>query len=218
METVKMPVGKIDMRAQKMFFSYEVRTSDNVKLRLAGTIFWRVRDVSRMISMTSDPSGDVSQHARSALIQAFSKATLSSFMSEFNNITMEAFRAQASDGFYLERGVELQSMELTRYDCVDAETALVLQQIIQETTNRINQLQKSESENEVRSARLQADIELEKQRTELIHSRAENTRIEADMAGRAAGAELAQSASTFIAGLNESLPDVAARVDLYKLH
>merc|ERR1711879_369928 len=137
-----------------------------------------------MISMTSDPTGDISQHARSALIQGVSKVPLSQFMSDFNNITMAAFGLQAADGFYTERGVELQSMELTRFDCVDEETAAVLQQIIQETTNRINELQKAESENEVRSAHLKADIQLEAQRTELIRSQAENAQLEAEMMGQ----------------------------------
>jgi len=214
----KETVMNIDLRARKMFFNYEVRTGDNVKLRLEGTIFWQVKNVATLISMTSDPSGDISQHARSALIQGVSKVPLSKFMSDFNNITMEAFRTQATDGFYAERGVELQSMELTRFDCVDRETADVLQQIIQETTNRINKLQKAESDNEVRSARLKADIALEKQRTELINAQAENRHLEAEMAGQADGTQLVKSAATFIDGLNSSLASVDARVELYKMH
>jgi regulator of protease activity HflC (stomatin/prohibitin superfamily) len=213
----KALISKIDLRARKMFFNYEVRTGDNVKLRLEGTIFWQVKDVAKMISLTSDPAGDISQHARSALIQGVSKVPLSRFMSDFNNITMEAFNTQAKDGFYAERGVELQSMELTRFDCVDAATAKVLQQIIQETTNRINELQKASSENDVRSAHLRADIALEKQRTELIRTRAENTRLEAEMAGQADGMKLVETASTFIDGLSASLPSVDSRVELYKL-
>merc|ERR1719326_997261 len=136
----KANITKIDMRARMMFFTYEVRTSDNVKLRLDGNIFWRVKDVKKMISATSDPEGEVWQHARSALIQGVSKTTLSFFMANFNNISMEAFATQAADGFYAERGVEMISMEVTRFEPVDKETAAVLQQIIQETTNRINKL------------------------------------------------------------------------------
>jgi regulator of protease activity HflC (stomatin/prohibitin superfamily) len=214
----KVPVTMIDLRARKMFFNYEVRTGDNVKLTLEGTIFWQVKDVAAMISMTSDPSGDISQHARSALIQGVSKVTLSAFMSDFNNITEAAFATQASDGFYAERGVEVQSMELTRFDCVDPETASVLQQIIQETTNRINQLQIAESQNEVRSAKLRADIELERQRTDLIRTQSENAHLQAEMEGQAEGTKLVESVATFIDGLNTSLPDVTSRVDLYRLH
>merc|ERR1712093_93774 len=104
-----------------MFFKYEVRTSDNVKLQLEGTIFWQVRNVSMMIHATSDPEGDVWHHARSALIQAVSNATLQRFMSGFNGIVMDAFRRQALDGFYEERGVELLSMGVSRFDCADPE-------------------------------------------------------------------------------------------------
>ena len=35
-------IEKIDLRAQYLSFDFEVRTNDNVRLRLQGTIFWRV--------------------------------------------------------------------------------------------------------------------------------------------------------------------------------
>eukprot|EP01052_Picozoa_sp_SAG31_P035730 SAG31_NODE_4351_length_3323_cov_2.160360_1_plen_434_part_00 len=68
----KVPVIKIDTRAQYAFFAYGVRTNDNVELTLEGTIFWQVVDVPLMISKTSDPKSDVWYHSRSALIQAVS--------------------------------------------------------------------------------------------------------------------------------------------------
>jgi len=211
-------VTKIDMRARMMFFTYEVRTSDNVKLRLDGNIFWRVRDVKKMIDASSDPEGEVWQHARSALIQGVSKTTLSVFMARFNNITMEAFATQAADGFYAERGVEIISMEVTRYEPVDQKTAGVLQQIIQETTNRINRLQVQNSENDVLAAKLAADIQMEKQRTELIETQSKNQQLQARMQGESGGMKRARGVKAFIDGLNTSLPNVSKRVELYKLH
>merc|ERR1712091_270358 len=100
-------------------------------------------------------------------------------MSGFNQIVMESFGRQAQDGFYVDRGVELQSMELTNFDCADAETAKILQNIIQETTNRINKLTAQQSENDVNAAALSADIKLERQRTDLIQTKAENERLQA---------------------------------------
>merc|ERR1719163_524255 len=214
----KVNVSKIDMRARMMFFTYEVRTSDNVKLRLDGNIFWRVVDVKKMIDTTSDPEGEVWQHARSALIQGVSKATLSVFMARFNNITMEAFAAQSADGFYQERGVEIISMEVTRYEPVDAKTADVLQEIIQETTNRINRLQAQNSENDVLAAKLAADIQMEKQKTELIATQAKNEQLKAQMQGESGGMKRAMSAKAFIDGLNSSIVNVSKRVELYELH
>jgi len=209
---------KIDMRMRKMFFSYEVRTGDNVKLQLQGTIFWRLNDVPLMINVTSDPEGDVWHHARSALIQAVSQSTLQIFMKSFNNITMEAFNSQASDGFYSGRGCTLESMELTKFETTDANTKTILQKIIQESTNRVNRLQKQKGENEVKAAELAAEILLEQQKTQFINAQASNKRLEAKMQGEAAGMTLMRAADSFIGGLNETVDNVTARVELYKLH
>lgn len=158
-----------------------------MKLRLDGNIFWRVKDVYKMIYVTSDPEGEVWQHARSGLIQGLSKTTLSGFMANFNAISIEAFAAQAADGFYTERGVEIISMEVTRFEPVDKKTAEVLQQIIQETTNRINKLQVQNSENDVMAGKLAADIQMEKQMTELIETQSTNMLLQSQMQGESDG-------------------------------
>merc|ERR1712054_474104 len=126
-------------------------------------------------------------------------------MASFNNITMQAFETQATDGFYAERGVAIISMEVTRYEPVDKKTAEVLAQIIQETTNRINRLQVQNSENDVLAAKLAADILMEKQKTELIHTQSKNKQIEAQMQGKSGGLKRAMSAKAFIDGLNSTM-------------
>lgn len=214
----KEPVTMIDLRAQQQFYNVEVRTSDNVKIRMQGTLFWQVQDVLTMIAMTADPAGDVSQRARSGLIAAVSKHTFSSFMNDFSNITQEAFTAQSTDSFYAARGVRLQSLEMTRYEMVDQETANILQLIIQESTNRINQLQQQESENDVKAAKLVADIDLEKKKTSLITTQAANEKLQASLQGQAAGTELVESAVAFIDGLSDTVTEVADRTALYRLH
>merc|ERR1712066_1118852 len=95
----KVPVTKIDLRAQYAFFEYAVRTSDNVELVLEGTIFWQVTNVPQMIHATGDPKGDVWYHARSALIQAVSQVTLEEFMASFNEIVTNA--TSSDDKFYI---------------------------------------------------------------------------------------------------------------------
>ena len=104
-------------------------------------------------------------HARSALIQAVSSVTLETFMASFNTIVSEA--AETDVAFYEGRGVRLHGLEVVRFECVDGKTAGVLQEIIQETTNRINRLQKQKSENEVEAERLHSQIEIERQRKQL---------------------------------------------------
>lgn len=213
----QVPVTKVDMRARKMHFAYEVRTSDSVKLVLEGTIFWQIKNLSMTIAATADPEGDVWYHARSSLIQAVSKVTLQTFMSGSNGTVMEAFGAQVADSFYTQRGVELQSMEMTKFDCADPETAVILQAIIQESTNKINKLTVQASANEVAAAALAAEIQLARQKTELIETEAENLRIKSMKQGEAEGLQKAGDAKAFIAGLNETVPDVSTRVDLYTL-
>jgi hypothetical protein len=127
-------IDKIDMRIQRTFYSYTVRTNDNVELMLMGTIFWRVGNVTRMILGTSDPSGDVWHHCRSSFMQAVSNTTFDSFMGSFNTLAREAYYRDVADGFYTERGVTLLSMEVTRFEAVDAETKATLRKINEETT------------------------------------------------------------------------------------
>merc|ERR1712072_1119459 len=158
----KVPVTKIDIRPQYAFFEYNVRTSDNVELILEGTIFWQVVDVPKMIQTTGDPKGDVWFHARSCMIQAVSRVTLEVFMAEFNDIVKEA--AAEDDTFYQDRGVQMHALEVTRYACAEAATSKVLQEIIQETTNRINRMQKQQSENDVQREKMSGDIEVENRR------------------------------------------------------
>jgi len=213
----KVLVTRVNMRSRMMRFAYEVRTSDSVKLVLEGTIFWQIKNLSLTVAATADPEGDVWHHARSSLIQAVSKVTLQTFMSGVNGTVMEAFGTQAADSFYAVRGVELQSMEVTKFDCADPETAVILQAIIQESTNKINKLTVQASENEVAAAALAAEIQLAKQKTELIETEAENLRIQSMKQGEADGLQLAGDANAFIAGLDQTIPDVATRIDLYTL-
>merc|ERR1711939_968641 len=196
----KVPVTKIDMRPQYAFFEYTVRTSDNVELVPEGTIFWQVSDVRRMIERTGDPKGDVWYHARSALIQAVSLVTLETFMSSFNALVVKA--AETDKAFYEERGVVLHNLEVVRYEPKDAETAHVLQKIIQETTNHINRMQQQKSENEVEKEKMTALIAIEK--------------LEASVAGEAEGTRLAQSTLAFMEQLEKSLDDEGARISLLK--
>jgi len=109
-------VTKLDVREQYMTFDYEVRTSDNVRLRLEGTVFWRIVNVPKMVHATPDPAGDVWHHTRSTLIQAVSQVSLEKFMQGFNGIVMKAFESEAADSFYHDRGVAVESMEVST-DC-----------------------------------------------------------------------------------------------------
>jgi len=159
-------IDKIDMRIQRTFYSYVVRTNDNVELMLMGTIFWRVDNVTQMVLGTSDPSGDVWHHCRSSFMQAVSNTSFNSFMGTFNSIAKEAYTRDVSDGFYYERGVALLSLEVTRFEAVDEETRETLKSINEETTKQITLLKKQEGENAIKAAKMRSDTALEEERTQ----------------------------------------------------
>lgn len=125
-----------------------------------------------MVRKTADPRGDVYHHARSALIQSVSGVTLETFMSSFNALVSAAGQTDAQ--FYEERGVRLHALEVTSYACKDQAQADILQQIIRETTNRINSLQKQKSLSEIERERLQNELALERSRQELAQLKVEN--------------------------------------------
>merc|ERR1712007_285405 len=171
-------------------------------------------DVPKMIGATGDPRGDVWYHARSALIQAISRVTLAEFMDSFNKIVSNVL--SVGDSFYSDRGVSVHSLEVTRYECADKGTSATLQEIIQETTNRINRLQQQHSQNDVMKEKMNGDIEIEKQKKHLLEAKSENDRAQAIVLGEADGLRVARSASTFFSVLSEALPDEASRLQLFK--
>merc|ERR1719389_1213589 len=142
------------------------------------------------------------------MIQAVSRVTLETFMADFNEIVGKASKADAD--FYSERGVKMHALEVTHYACADGTTSSVLQEIIQETTNRINRMQKQQSDNEVQREKMAGEIEVEKQRTALMQARCDNDRMRAIIEGESDGLRISKSASMFLSILAETLPDDAA--------
>jgi len=177
-------ITKLDLRPMYMSFEFNCRTNDNVELILEGSFFWEVVDLESMIKFTSDTTGDICNHARSRFIELVSKVTLQEFMTKFNKIAKEVHEADTSN-FYTQRGVKIHSLEVTGYKCAQYSTAEILEQIIQETTNRMNKLQQQESENEVQLQAIRGDIEEEKAMSELIKIQTLNSNAKANMEGLA---------------------------------
>merc|ERR1719421_1027907 len=195
-------IERLDLRPQFMSFEFNTRTSDNVELVLEGTFFWQIVDVERMVQMTGDTTGDISQHARSKFIQRVSRVTLKQFMDGFNDLASEA--QEADDAFYTTRGVQIHSLEVTAYRCQDKSTADILEQIIQETTNRMNRLSQQESENEVKLYALTGEIEAEKKNSELSKIQHAHQQKESEVNGTAEAIRV----SAFMNTLAEDIPDL----------
>merc|ERR1711988_460275 len=87
----------------------------------------------------------------------------------------------------------------------------VLQQIIRETTNRMNRLSKQESENEVKIFKMQGQIEQEKLYSRLQDIQNSHAQNKADVEGQSE----AQRVKAFVEGLKNDVPDLPKRMDIW---
>lgn len=202
-------IKKLDLRPMFMSFEFNCRTNDNVELVLEGSFFWEVVDLCAMMKFTNDTTGDVCNHARSRFIELVSRVTLQEFMTKFNVIAKQVHEDDSSY-FYEQRGVKIHSLEVTGYRCAESSTALILEQIIQETTNRMNKLQQQESENEVQLQEIKGDIEEEKARSELITIQTMNSNAKAKMEGMAE----AEKVASFLKQLKIDFPEMDTKTSV----
>jgi hypothetical protein len=206
-----LKIEKIDLRPMYMSFEFNCRTMDNVELVLEGSFFWEVVDLQAMVKFTCDTTGDICNHARSKFIEQVSKVTLQTFMSDFNNIAAKVLGDD--DTFYKQRGCTIHSLEVTGYHCAEKKTADILGAIIQETTNRMNRLQKQESENEVQLFRIKGDIDEERAMGELLEIQTQNHNAKAAMEGLGE----AERVKSFLNGLKDDLPNVKDRLQAWNV-
>merc|ERR1711959_103171 len=209
-ETRDLSIECIDCRPQFMSFEFNCRTADNVELVLEGTFFWQVVDVEKMIKVTGDTTGDICNHARSKFIQLISKVTLKEFMNNFNSLASQAH--ESDDEFYTMRGCQIHTLEVTAYRCKDASTARILEQIIQETTNRMNRLSQQESENEIKMFAMTGQIEQETRRADLLKVLQAHKLMEATNEGEAE----AERVRSFLAATEPSVPKLENRIALWQ--
>jgi predicted ribosome-associated RNA-binding protein Tma20 len=203
-------IQNLDCRAQYMYFEFNCRTSDNVELVLEGTFFWQVSDVPAMLKTTGDVPGDVCNHARSQFIRLVSRVTLKDFMENLHNISKEVY--EEDQDFYARRGIKIRSLEITRYSCAEAKTRIILEKIIQETTNRLNRLSQAESESEVNMFTTQGRIAQETLKTQLLQIQHEQQ----ELAAKAEGMAKAKKAAAFIAGVKHIVPELETRMDMWE--
>eukprot|EP00927_Polykrikos_kofoidii_P020105 TRINITY_DN19478_c0_g1_i4.p1 TRINITY_DN19478_c0_g1~~TRINITY_DN19478_c0_g1_i4.p1 ORF type:complete len:690 (-),score=140.54 TRINITY_DN19478_c0_g1_i4:197-2266(-) len=210
-QTRDLRITHLDMRPQFMNFEFNSRTSDNVELVLEGTFYWQLVDVPKMMIYSGDVTGDICNYARSTFIQKISQVTLKEFMDGFRTIANQVIQEDGS--FYETRGLKVHSLEVTGYHCADSSTAAILQQMIQETTNRMNRTSQQESEDELSMKKIQSKIEHHRVKGELLRIQQEHLEAGASSAGNAD----AQRASHFLKSLEEVVPNCEDRVEMWKI-
>jgi len=165
-----------------MTYVFSCRTVDNVELEIDVTFFWEILHIRRLLRRTEDLPGDICNHARSQIINDVSQVTLEKFMSSFNTVIGKAV-LEKEDPFFEQRGVVVHTVEVRSIHCKDPTTEKVLQEIIKETTDRLNRLQKQSSENEVKLYKMKGNIDGEKLNGDLLRIKYDHHRAEAIMDG-----------------------------------
>mmetsp|Transcript_156593 Transcript_156593/g.502666 ORF Transcript_156593/g.502666 Transcript_156593/m.502666 type:complete len:823 (-) Transcript_156593:364-2832(-) len=211
-------VTAIDTRMQRSFYKFEVRSKDNVKLLLEGTVYWAIKDARRAVNGTADPEGDVWFRARSTLIGAISAVNVNDFMQRLNTIIEDAFNAEKGDTFYSDRGIELINLDVLSYTPMDSRTIKSLNTLIKTKTERMVALGKQRTENEVRALKIDGDVRLAANKTQLIEAQALNDKLEAETRGATEGGRKATTINEFLNGVKYIFPDTAKRVKLYREH
>jgi len=164
-----------------------------------------------MIHKTDDLPSDICAHARSVVIQDVSVVTLEKFMADFNSIINKAVFGRG-DTFYEDRGAKVHTVEVRSIHCKDPNTEKVLQEIIKETTDRLNRLQKQSSENEVKLYKIKGEIESEKMNGELLRIQYDHHRARALIEGEAA----ADKVKSFLKGLESANIGFDLSVDMWE--
>jgi len=201
---------RFDCRPHFMKFEFNCRTSDNVELVLEGVLFWELVDLPAMWRHTGDTSGDMVHHIRSKFIQQVAQVTLKLFMETLHQISKQILEEDIV--FYATRGIKVHSLEVTRYQCADKSTADILEQIIQETTNRMNRLSQAESENEVNLFRTQGQVEQSRVNNDLLLIQHEQAKAEAQVTGSTES----ERVSTFLRGLEKDVPNLEDRIKMWQ--
>merc|ERR1711988_1054395 len=183
-------VWRFDMRPSYMNYEFNCRTIDNVELVVDVSFYWQIIDVQSMIERTADAPGDICTHARSMIIQAVSNITLMTFLEKFNDVIRKGAGVGTGDDvvpdpFYIDRGVELLSVEVLQFKCSNPDTDKTLQAIIKETADRLKKKECQKGENEVALSKLEGEIEQEKLNKELIEIKKSHLKTESRIEGEA---------------------------------
>merc|ERR1712110_78426 len=204
-------IDRFDCRPQFMWNEIDCRTQDNVELVLETTIFWEVIDLAKMVRSTGNLPGDIYNQIRSQFIKHVARVTLKGFMESLHPISKSIFEEDSS--FYEQRGVKIHSLDVTKYMCSEKRTSEVLNQIIEETTNRLNRLSQAESENEVRLFKMQGQLQEEKLNSELLEIQHAHTKTEASVSGLAE----AERVASFIQGVEKHVPALQDRIAMWQV-
>jgi len=192
--------NRIDMRHRFMPYAFVVRTHDNVEIILDIVFGWQISDPEKMINKTKDATNDICLIARSEIIEKVAKQPFREFMQEVNAVVENAV-LQADKKVYDERGIIVTSIQVEGFSCKHEETEKVLQETVQETTNKMNRVLKQETTNEVIRVEMEGRIREEELKKKVLEIQYEHEQITAKTDGDAD----AKRVHSFLTSLGDDL-------------
>jgi hypothetical protein len=162
-------ITRIDVRHRFMPYAFVVRTHDNVEIVLDIVFGWQIIDVEKMINKTKDTKNDICMMARSEIIEKVAKLNFRTFMQEVNAVVENAV-LKADTSFFDERGIRVSSIQVEGFSCKHPETERVLQETVQEATNKMNRVLKQETANEVIKVEMEGKIREEELKKKVLVS------------------------------------------------
>jgi len=191
---------RIDMRHRFMTYKFVARTYDNVEIVIDIVFGWQIQDVERMVNKTKNATNDICLIARSEIIEQVAKQPFRKFMQEVNAVVENAV-LQADRKVYDERGIVVTSIQVEGFTCKNEETERVLQETVQETTNKMNRVLKQETTNEVIRIEMEGKIREEELKKRVLEIQYEHEQIIAKTDGDAN----AKRVHTFLTSLGDEL-------------
>jgi len=202
---------KIDVRHRFMPYAFVARTHDNVEIVLYIVFGWEIVKVEQMINKTKDIKNDICLKARSEIIEQVAKQPFRLFMAEVNSVVENAV-LKADSIFYEERGIQVTSIQVEGFSCKHLDTERVLQETVQEATNKMNKVLKQETANEVIRTEMEGRIREEELKKKVLEIQYEHEQIVARTEGEAAS----QRILTFLRSLGDEIT-LAQKLSIFNI-
>jgi len=176
--------NRVDIRHRFMPYAFVVRTHDNVEIVLDIVLGWEIQSAEKMIAKTKNTTNDVCLKARSEIIEKVAQMPFRDFMQEVNSVVRNAV-LKDDQTFYQERGIDVTSIQVEGFSCKNDQTEQVLQETVQETTNKMNRVLKQETANEVIKVEMEGRIREEELKKKVLEIQYEHEQIIARTDGEA---------------------------------
>lgn len=182
-------LNRIDVRHRYMTYAFVARTQDNVEIVLDIVFGWAITNVEKMINKSKDITNDICLKARSEIIEKVARMTFRGFMQEVNSVVANAV-LDGDKEFFQTRGIELSSIQVEGFSCKHPQTEKVLQETVQETTNKMNRILKQETANEVIRVEMEGKIREEELKKRVLEIQYEHEQLIAKTDGEAMSARI----------------------------